>query len=107
MSIEIVTKGQKREIFGPENLVPPTRDIGNQEQDQSSMGDLPQIQTRTDIKKIHAQTSFSPFRRHGLSDSLLRIWNMDTKQRTRKNDSIDTTQDAAPHHSDEKKIQKK
>ena len=51
MSIEILTKKRKREIFGPENLVPPTRDIGNQEQDQSSMGDLPQIQTRTDIKK--------------------------------------------------------
>ena len=51
MSIERLTKGRKLEIFGPENLVPPTRDIGNQEQDQSSMGDLPQIQTRTDIKK--------------------------------------------------------
>ena len=51
MSIEILTKKRKRKIFGPENLVPPTRNIGNQEQDQSSLGDLPQIQTRTDIKK--------------------------------------------------------
>ena len=32
---------------------------------------------------------------------------MDTEPRTRKNDSIDATQDATPHHSDEKKIQKK
>ena len=31
---------------------------------------------------------------------------MDTEQRTRKNDSIDATQDAATHHPDEKKIQK-
>ena len=31
---------------------------------------------------------------------------MDTEPRTRKNDSIDTTQDATPHHPDEKKIQK-
>ena len=46
------------------------------------------------------------FGRHGLSDSLLRIWNMVTEPRTRKNDSIDATQDATPHHSDEKKIQK-
>ena len=29
-----------------------------------------------------------------------------TEPGTRKNDSIDSTQDAAPHHSDEKKIQK-
>ena len=58
-------------------------------------------------KKLHAQTSFAPFRCHSFSDSLLRSWNMDTKQRTRKNDSIDATQDATPHHSDEKKIQKK
>ena len=36
----------------------------------------------------------------------LRCWNMDTEPRTRKNDSIDATQDATPHHSDEKKIQK-
>ena len=31
---------------------------------------------------------------------------MDTEQRTRKNDSIDPTQDATTHHPDEKKIQK-
>ena len=43
---------------------------------------------------------------HGLPDSLLRIWNMVSESRTRKNDSIDSTEDAAPHHSDEKKIQK-
>ena len=61
MSIEILTKERKREIFGPENLVPPTTDIGNQEQDQGSLGDLPQIQTRVDIKKLHARTSFAPF----------------------------------------------
>ena len=53
------------------------------------MGDLPQIQTRIDMKKLHAQTSSTPFRRHSFSDSLLRSRNMDTEQRTRKNDSID------------------
>ena len=31
---------------------------------------------------------------------------MDTEPRTRKNDSIDATQDASTHHPDEKKIQK-
>ena len=75
-------------------------------QDQSSLDDIPQIQTRIDIKEIHAQTPSSTLRRHSLSDSLLRSRNMDTEQRTRKNDSIDATQDATPHHPDEKKIQK-
>ena len=69
------------------------------------MGDLPQVQIRIDIKKLHAQTSYAPFRRHRFSDSLLRSRNMDTEQRTRKNDSIDATQEATTHHPDEKKIQ--
>ena len=73
---------------------------------ESSMDDIPQIQTGIDIEEIHAQTPPSTLRRHGLSDSLLRCWNMDTEPRTRKNDSIDATQDATPHHSDEKKMQK-
>ena len=62
--------------------------------------------TGINIEEIHAQTPPSSLRRHGLSDSLLRCWNMVTEPRTRKNDSIDATQDATPHHSDEKKIQK-
>ena len=37
MSIEILTRNEKREVFGPENLVPPTRDIRNQEQDQGGL----------------------------------------------------------------------
>ena len=62
------------------------------------MDDIPQIQTGINIEEIHAQTPPSTLRRHGLSDSLLRCWNMDTEPRTRKNDSIDATQDATPHH---------
>ena len=49
-----------------------------------SLGDLPQIQTRVDIKILHAQTSFTAFRRLSFSDCLLRSGNMGTKQRTRK-----------------------
>ena len=50
------------------------------------MGDLPQIQTRVDIKKLHAQTSSTAFRRHSFSDCLLRSRIVGTQQRTRKND---------------------
>ena len=70
------------------------------------MDNIPQIQTGINIEEIHAQTPPASLRRHGLSDSLLRIWNMVTEPRTRKNDSIGATQDATPHQSDEKKIQK-
>ena len=51
------------------------------------------MQTRVDIKKLHAQTSSTAFRRHSISDCLLRSGNLGTQQRTRKNDSIDTKQD--------------
>ena len=40
------------------------------------MGDLPQIQTRVDIEKLHAQTSSTAFRRRKISDCLLRSWNV-------------------------------
>ena len=101
-----IDKKWKRKIFGSENLVLPTRDYRNQEPDQGSLGDLPQIQTRIDIKKLHAQTSSTAFRRHSFSDYLLRSGNMGSEQRTRKNDSIDTTQDATTHYPDKKEIQK-
>ena len=73
MSIEILTRNESVKLFGPDNLVLPTRDNRSQELDQGSLGDLPQIQTRVDIKKLHAQTSSSAFRRHSFSDYLLRI----------------------------------
>ena len=94
-----IDKKWKREIFGPENLVlPSSRDNRNQEPDQGSLGDFPQIRTRVDIKKPHAQTSSTAFRRHSFSDYLLRSGNMGTKQKARKNDSINTTQDATTHY---------
>ena len=70
------------------------------------MGDVPQIQTRVDIKKLHVQTSSTAFRRHSFSDYLLRTGNMGTKQRTRKNDSINATHDATTYYPDYKDIQK-
>ena len=91
MNIEILTRNGSVKIFLPENLVLPTRDNRNQEQDQSSLGDLPQIQTRVDIKKLHAQTSSTAFRRHSFSDDLLRSRNMDTEHVKR------TSPDTANH----------
>ena len=63
---------------------------------------IPQIQTRVDIEKLHGQTPSTAIRRHSISDCLLRSGNMGTQQRTRKNDSIDATQDATTHHPNKK-----
>ena len=70
------------------------------------MGDIPQIQTRVDIEKPHAQSSSTAIRRRNISDNMLRSRNMDSQQRTRKNDSIDATRDVTTHHLNKKKIQK-
>ena len=106
MSIEILTKNESVKYLGQRISFHQQETLEIKSRIRAALGDLPQIQTRTDIKKLHAQTSFAPFRRHSFSDSLLRSRNMDTEQRTRKNDSIDATQDATTHHPDEKKIQK-
>ena len=53
-------------------------------------------------KKLHDQSSSTAIRCSNVSDYLLRSRNMGTQQRTRKNDSIDATQDAATHHTNKK-----
>ena len=50
MSIETLTRNESVKYLGQRISFYP-RDNRNQELDQSSMGDLPQIQTRVDIKK--------------------------------------------------------
>ena len=89
MSIEILTRnesvkylGQKISFYQPE-----TTEIKSRIREGCI--DIPQIQTRVDIEKLHAQTPSTAFRRHRISDCLLRSRNVGTQQRTRKNDSID------------------
>ena len=72
LDIEILAKSESVKYLGQRISFPSTGDNRNQEQDQSSMGDLPQIQTRTDIKKILAEISIAPLRCHSFSDSMLR-----------------------------------
>ena len=73
---------------------------------QGSMGDIPQIQTRVDIEKLHAQSWSTAIRRRSFSDNMLRSRNMESQQRARNNDSINATQDVTAHHSNRRKIQK-
>ena len=58
------------------------------------------------MEKLPAQTSSPAVRRSNNSDEMLRIWNMGTSQRARKNDTIDSTQNAPSHHTNKKKTQK-
>ena len=105
MSIGILTRNESVKYLGQRILFYQQETTENQESDQGSMGDLPQIQTRVDIKKILVEISSTAFRRHSFSDHLQRSGNMGTK-RTRKNDSIDAKQDATTHYPDKKDIQK-
>ena len=71
------------------------------------VGDVPQVQAGTDIEKLHAQTSSPTVRRSSNSDDMLRIWNVGTHQRARKNDTIGATQNAPTHHTNKKEDTKR
>ena len=104
--VEITDKMRKHEILGPDDYFPATGDDRHQKSKQGCLGDVPQVQTGADIEKLPAQTSTPAVRRNGNPDDELRIRNMDTHRRARKNDSIDATENASTHHTNEKKIQK-
>ena len=72
---------------------------------QSCFGIVLQIQTRADIK-IVLPTTQTPFIQHDHADAELRIWHLDIIKGTRKNDTIDSTQNASPHRPIKEKIQK-
>ena len=62
------------------------------------------IQRRYDIKIVHLTTQI-PRIQHG-DHAELRFWHLDTIKGTRKNETIDSTQNASFHHPNEEKIQK-
>ena len=65
-----------------------------------------QIRRKADIK-IVLLTTQTPLTKHGdLADAELRLWNLDTVKRTRKNDTINSTQNASLHRPNKEKIQK-
>ena len=83
-------KRRKREMLGPDDYFPATGDDRNQKSNQGCLGDVSQVQTGTDIEKLFAQTSTPAIGRSDNSDDMLRISNMDTHRRARKN--VQTTQ---------------
>ena len=89
-----------------DDYFPATGDDRNQKSNQGCLGDFPQVQAGAVIEKLHVQTSSPAVRRSDDSDDMLRIWNMGTHKRARKNDTIDASQNAPTHHTNKKRIPK-
>ena len=70
------------------------------------MGGILQIQAIIDFKIILSSSQASLIRHGDHSDDEPRLRHMDTFKRARKNDAIDAAQDAPPHDTKKKKMQK-
>ena len=106
LDIEILAKRESVKYLGQRISFHQQETIEIKSRIRAAWATFHKYRQETDIKKILVEISFAPLRRHSFSDSLLRSRNMVSEPGTRKNDSIDSTKDAAPHHSDEKKTQK-
>ena len=91
MSIEILTRNESVKYLGQRNSFYHQYTIEIKSRIRAAWA----TSTNTDKswhQKITCSQSSTAFRRHSYSDCLLRCGNLGTKQRTRENDSIDTTQ---------------
>ena len=106
-----VDKLRHQESLWHENLQsggnPPTTTPTDQEEHQSCLGVILQIQTRVDLKSLPSSALASLIRHGHHSNDEPRLRHMDTLKRTRKNDSIGAAQNASLHHTNKKKIQEK
>ena len=106
MSIEILTKNESVKYLGQRISFYQQETIEIKSRIRAAWATFHKYRQELTSKKIHAQTSSTAFRRHSFSDDLLRCGNMGSEQRTRKNDLIDTTQDASTHYPDKRKDKK-
>ena len=106
MSIEILTKNESVKYLGQRISFHQQETLEIKSRIRAAWATFHKYRQELTSTKILAELSIAPLRSHSFPDSMLRSRNMDTEQRTRKNDSIDATQDATTHHPDEKKIQK-
>ena len=106
MSIEILAKNESVKYLGQRIAFHQQETLEIKSKIRAAWTTFHKYRQELTSKKYMLKPPSSTLRRHSFSDSLLRSKNMDTEPRTRKNDSIDATQDATTHHPDEKKIQK-
>ena len=102
-----INQRRKHQISWTNGYISATKDNRDQESNQGCLGDVLQIQARVDLKILLSSALASFIRHVDHPNDELRIRNMDTPKRTRKNDSVDAGQNAPPHHTNKKKIQKR
>ena len=96
IKVEILSAYESAKYLG-QTITFQQQETADQKSNQSRLGIA--IQTRADIKIVlpAAQTSLIQHGDH--ADAELRLWHLDTINGTRKNDTIDSTQNASPHRS--------
>ena len=100
IEVEIVTKEESTKYLG--------QMVTFQQQETTEIKNRIRAAWATFYKYKQELTSKSYLLRHGgHPNDELRLRNMDTLKRTRKNDSIDAAQNAPAHHAKEKKVQEK
>ena len=102
-----MTCARVREVSRTNNNFSATRNDGKQKQNPSSLGVVLQIQARVEVEIVPSAAQVTLFKYGALSYIGLRVWNMDFDKRTRKIDTINKTEDASTHCTNQKKIQKK
>ena len=76
MDIEILAKSESVKYLGQRISFYQQETLEIKSRIRAAWTTFRKIQTGINIEEIHAQTPPASLRRHGLSDSLLRIWNM-------------------------------
>ena len=95
------------EISWTNNYVSATGNSGDQKSNQSRLGFVQQIQTRADVKIVFPTPQTALIQHGDHADAELRLWHLDTIKGTRKNDTIDSTKNASPHHRDKQENTKR
>ena len=79
----------------------------NQEQTEDSMDSVSQVQTRAYIKILPRMPQIAIVQYGGNANFDIRLWNMDTHERARKDDQISAKNGAPPRRPNKEKIQTK
>ena len=90
------------EISWTNSYVSATGHSRDQKSNQSRLGFVLQTQTTADINIVLLAAQTPLIQHGGHADAVLRLWHLDTIKGTRKNDTIDSTQNASPDRPDRK-----
>ena len=107
IKVETLSLCESAKYLRTNSYVSATGNSRDQKSNQSGLGILLQIQTRADIKIVLPAAQTPTFQHGDHADAELRLWHLDTIKGTRKNDTIDSTQNAPPHRPNKKEYTKR